>query len=79
MGPIGLIGHRTPEAGRREDAEVQDGWKPTGRGATGRGATGRLEAYRTGRALQDAEVQDAEVQDGWKPTGRAKPYRTLTL
>ena len=47
-----------------------------GSGGHGRGGTGRLEAYRTGKALQDAELQD-----GWKPTergatGRLEAYRT---
>ena len=44
MGPIGQIGlieHRTPEAGRQEDQRDRMGRRPTGRGARGRGARGR--------------------------------------
>ena len=42
-------------------------WTPDARG------------YRTGKALQDAELQDGQGLQNADATGRSEPYRTLTL
>ena len=64
MGQIGLIGHRTPEAGRREDrreAERPEGGQEGGPEGDGEsGETGGAEPCRTltlqdGQGLQDKE------------------------
>ena len=59
MRPIGLIGHRTPEAGRQEDRREAE--RPEGGGETGgSGETRGAEPCRTltlqdGQGLQDKE------------------------
>ena len=77
--PYRTLRYRT--GGALQDAELQDAGLQNGdkrlqdgQSPTGRGATGRLEAYRTGRALQEQRTKKKE-QRTKNPTNKIDSMR----